>query len=217
MVIVEIQSRPSRHLTGPLSSQDATNLQEAAGLNNGQGSSFLSELGAAAAADSDKIWNEFEKPETKKRCLFETYLTERRYFMMSTDYAHSIKLYNRLPIFAPVERNLAQLYRLAVPGQVKDEIETLLPGYIQIVGDRMGRLEAGLGDLTDDNVLLSEETELSLLRTLLAEVIHAMSVVFQLADNLDDHFPPSTVVSSWFSIMDHHAFLSRIQPVRCIP
>jgi nuclear pore complex protein Nup188 len=214
VVIVEIQSRPAQHLTTPLSSQDAANLQEAAGLNNGQGNSFLSELGAANAADADEIWTDLEKPDQRKRRIFDTYLTERRYFMMTADLAHSIQIYGRLPIYAPVAGNLAQLYRMTMTGQTNDEVDALLSAYIRIVGDRMGRLDTGVKDMTDDNLLQSEDTEISLAHTLLVEVIHAMSVVFQLADNLEDRFPPSTVVSSWFSIMDQYAFLSNVQPVR---
>lgn len=212
VVVVEIQSRPSRHLSGALSSQDASNLQEAAGLSNGQGGSFLSDLGASAAADADEIWAEFEKPESRRRRLFDTYLNERRYFLMSADYAHSIKLYGRLPISAPVEKNLCQLYRLTMPHPAKDEIEVLLPAYLAIVGTRMEGLGHGLNDLTDDSLLMSDEMELSYIRTQLTEAIHAMSVVLQLADNLDE-FAPSSAVSSWFSIMDRHSFLSRIHPV----
>lgn len=214
VVVVDIQSRPSRHLTGPLSSQDAANLQEAAGLSNGQGSSFLSELGAATASDADEIWTEFEKPETRKRRLFNTYLEERRYFAMSADYAHSIKLYGRLPIAAPVERNLAQLYRLTLPEQPKDEIEILLPAYIGVVANRMDSLGKGLAELTDDALLQLEDVELAYFRTQLVETTHSMSVVLQLADSLDNEFAPASAIGSWFSIMDRHAFLSQIQPVR---
>ncbi|KAF4123159.1 nuclear pore complex protein Nup188 [Geosmithia morbida] len=223
IVVVDIQSRPSRHLTGPLSSQDAANLQEAAGLSNGQGSSFLSELGAAAAADADEIWTEFEKPETRRRRLFNTYLEERRYFAMSADYAHSIKLYNRLPITAPVEHNLNQLYRLTMPEQAKDEIEVLLPAYMSVVGERMDGLGRGLSELTDDALILLEDLELSYFRTQLTESIHAMSVVLQLADNLQNEFAPASAIGSWFSIMDRHAFLSQLQPIHesiaelCVP
>ena len=213
VVIVEIQARPSQHLNGPLSSQDATNLQDAAGLHNGQGSSFLSELGAAAAADADEIWSEFEKPETKKRRLFDTYLLERRYFIMAAEYAHSIKLYGRLPIFAPVDQNLAQLYRLTPASSGKEEIETLLPPYLQFIGASMDKLESGLHGLTDESTILSEEGEMAFFKTVVIEIVHAMGIVLQLADNLGNAFPPPSSVSSWFSTMGKYSFLAGLQPV----
>lgn len=211
VVVAEIQARPSRHLTGPLSSQDASNLQDAAGLSNGQGSSFLAELGAATAADAEDIWSEFEKPEAKKRRIFETYLSERRYFMKAVDYAYSIKIYGRLPIHASVDGNLSQVYRLSFPEKAKDEVDTLLPAFLETVAKRLDMVESGLGGLTDDALLLVEDTEMAFFATLLTESIHAMSVILQLADMLGDGFPSAAAVSSWFSTMGKFAFFSGIQ------
>lgn len=211
VVVAEIQARPSRHLTGALSSQDASNLQDAAGLSNGQGSSFLAGLGAATAADAEDIWADFEKPEAKKRRIFETYLSERRHFMMAVDYAYSVKIYGRLPIYASVEGNLSQIYRLSLPEQAKDEIDTLLPVFLETVAKRMDMIETGLSGFTDDALLLVEDMDMAFFSTLLTEAIHAMSVILQLADKLGDGFPPAAAVSSWFSTMGKFAFFSGIQ------
>lgn len=212
LVVIEFQSRPSRHLTGPLSSQDATNLQEAAGLNNSQGSSFLSDFGAAAASDADQIWTEFEKPDSKRRRLFDVYLSERRHFMMAADYVQSMKLYGRLPILTQTDRNLAQLYQLKVSSQPKDEIEALFPVYLQALTDCMNHIERGLDSWTDEKFLNQEEIEIEWLRTLLTEIIHIMSVVFQLSDRLDD-YAPSSCVNHWFGLMEAYCFFAKVQPI----
>ncbi|TVY64062.1 Nucleoporin NUP188 [Fusarium oxysporum f. sp. cubense] len=210
VVVIEHQSRPARHLSGPLSSQDAKNLQEAAGLNNGQGSGLLLDLGSAAALDAEEIWTEFEKPETRQRRLFDTYLTERRFFMMSADYANSIKLYERLPTFASVDLDLAKTYRLKLPS--RDDAEPLLPTYLQVLTDSMSRIESGLKAVTDEK-WVTEEVELDWLRTLLTEAIHALSVVFQIVDSFGDDFAPSTAVNQWFSLMEVYRFFDAVQPI----
>lgn len=212
-VIVEYQSRSARHLTGPLSSQDATNLQEAAGLTNGQGSAFLADLGASAALDAEEIWTEFEKPETRQRRLFDTYLTERRYFMMAADYASTIKLYERLPSFAKTDLDLVKTYRLKLPA--RDDAEPLLPAYLQIVTNSMTQIESGLKSVTDEG-WVTEDVEVDWLRTLLTEAVHALSVVFQVVDSFGNDFAPSSAVSQWFSLMDMYRFFDAVQPVRRI-
>lgn len=214
VVLVEFQSRPSRHLQGPLSSQDAANLQEAAGLQNGQGASFLSELGASSALDSDEIAADFERADSRKRRLFDTLLAERRCFMMTMDYLHSIRLYGQLPIFASVHQDLALLYELQGPTYAKDETASLIPAYLKIVSGCMNSIEAGFRSLTDEPLLLIDEMELDWLRSLLTEIVHALSVVFQIADCLGNDFPPSGAINQWFSLMDLYNFFDSIQPVR---
>jgi nuclear pore complex protein Nup188 len=213
VVIIEYQSRSSRHLLGPLSSHDAANLQEAAGLQNGQGSAFLSDMGASAALDADEISAEFENSESKRRRLFDTLLTERRFFIMAADYATSIKLYQRLPIFAPGDDRIADLYKLKLSAQPRDEMEDLLPAYLDVVSSSMSGIEAGMKAFTDEALLLNDEVEIDWLRSLLTEVVHSLSVVLQLVDCYGSDFPPSSVINQWFSLMEIYGFFDSIQPV----
>ncbi|PHH87061.1 hypothetical protein CDD83_9355 [Cordyceps sp. RAO-2017] len=213
VVAVEIQSRPFRHLTGPLASQDAANLQEAAGLQNGQGASFLSDLGILSARDSDEISADFDRAESRQRRLFDTFLTERRSFMMAMDYLFSVKLYDRLPVFTSVRASLAPLYGFGTPLRAKDETALLLPAYMKIVSGCMSDLEAGFGSLTDEASLLVDDVELDWLRSLLTEIIHALSVVLQISDCLGSDFPPSGAINQWFSLMDAYCFFQSIQPI----
>ena len=213
VVVVEHQSRSSRHLKGPLSSQDATNLQEAAGLSNGQGSAFVSDLGASSALDAEEIWAEFEKPESRQRRLFDTYLTERRYFMMAADYALSIMLYERLPTFSKTNVDLAKTYRLKL--QSREDAEPLLPAYFEVLISSMRSIESGLRAVTDEN-WVTEDVELDYLRTLLTETVHALSVAFQVIDSFGSDFAPSSAVNQWFSLMDIYRFFDSVQPVSII-
>ncbi|KAF4507481.1 hypothetical protein G6O67_003973 [Ophiocordyceps sinensis] len=213
VVIVEAQSRPFRHLMGPLSSQDAANLQEAAGLQNGQGASFLSDLGASSALDSDEIAADFESADSRKRRLFDTLLAERRSFLMTMDHMHSVKLYGRLPVSAVIDENLALLYKLKGAADANDDTASLLSAYLKIVSGCMGSIETGLRSLTDESLLLLDHIELDWLRSLLTETIHALSVVFQIVDSLGDDFPPSGAINQWFSLMDLYNFFDSIQPI----
>ena len=212
LVVVEFQSRASRYLMGPLSLQDATNLQEAAGLSNGQGTGLVADLGSAAARDADETWNDFEATTARKQRLFDTYLAERRFFMMVADYASSIKLYGRLPTFAPVVGNVAQMYRLKGL-QTADELESLLPAYLQVLTNSMTRIESGLAAVTDDKILSSEDNEMEWIRTYLSEAVHALSIVFQVADSYENEFPPASSVNQWFSLMEVYNFFDNVHPV----
>ncbi|KAG7115080.1 Nucleoporin like protein [Verticillium longisporum] len=86
IVVLEFQARPAAHLAGPLSTQDAVNLQEAAGVSNSQSSSLVPISGATM--DADAIWAAFDKEEAKRLRIFQTYLSERRYLAMAADLTH---------------------------------------------------------------------------------------------------------------------------------
>lgn len=213
VVVVEHQSRSSRHLLGPLSSQDATNLQEAAGLSDGQGAVFLSNLGASAAQDADEIAAEFEKPESRRRRLFDIFLEERRSFAMAMDYANTFKLYNRFPFYFDGADQLATKYGFHKSSNLRDDIDQLLPAYFKLVTNSTAAIESGLASVTDDSIVVSEQTEIDFLRTLLTETIHAFSVIYQLVDSLGAHFPQPNIVNQWFSLMEMYRFFDSVQAI----
>ncbi|KAG6101238.1 hypothetical protein E4U30_002682 [Claviceps sp. LM220 group G6] len=213
IVTLELQSRPNLHLMGPLSTQDATNLQSAAGIPTGQRTSFLADLGAGEALDADEISADFEKAESRKRRIFQMFLSERRHFAMAIDYLHSIRLFGRLPIFATGAEKLVRLYKLRTLPNAKDESVLFLSAYLRMATISMTSLEAGLRSITDETLLLQDDTELDWLRTLLTEVTHSLSVIFQIVDNLDTGFPPSSVICQWFSLMETYSFFDTIQPI----
>ncbi|QUC22296.1 uncharacterized protein UV8b_06537 [Ustilaginoidea virens] len=213
IALLELQTRPSLHLSSPLSSQDVTNLQEAAGIQNGQRTSFMSDLGPNATLDADEVAAEFDKDHSRKSRLFDVFLTERRYFFMTIDYLQSIRLYGRLPIVSSGDSELATLYKLKSSSSVKDESVSLLAAYLKAVTTNVTSLGAGLKSVTDDTLLLRDEVELDWLRTLLTEVTHSLSVVFQVVDSLADDFAPSSFLNQWFSLMDLCNFFDDIQPI----
>lgn len=213
VTVIELQSRPSRQLLGPLSSQDASNLQEAAGLENGQAASFLSELGAAVALDSDEIAAAFETTDARRRRIFSCFLLECRSFTMASDYFYSIKLYGRLPVFTRVSQSLSSLYKLEEPPSTDDQVSYLLSVHVKSLTRSMADIESGLGSWTDDSLLLTDDVEMDWLRSLLVEIIHTMSVYLQIVDTLSGDFAPSTAIGDWFSLMDAYRFFDSIQPV----
>jgi nuclear pore complex protein Nup188 len=212
LAVIEAQTRPSRHLTGPLSSQDATNLEEAAGLSNGQGKAFVAELGAATAMDAEEIAAEFEKPEIRKRHLFDIFLSERQHFIFTADQFYSIKLYGRLPSFT-ITSDVAVLYGQKKGRPQGEDLEPLLTSYVDAVAARMDLIQAGLKSMTSDPVLLTDDVELEWLTTLLTEVIHALSIVLQTVDSYGGEFPPSSAVDRWYSLMGDYTFFDPIQPI----
>lgn len=213
IVIIEHQSRPARYLSGPLSSHDATNLTEAAGLGHGQGASFLADFGASAASDAEKILADFESNDARKRRLVDTYFSERRSFMMVADYVYSIKIYDRLPIFTRVDRRLSTLYRLQLSAPIKDEVESSLPAYLEAIGDSMATLEPGLQAVTDDKLILTEDVEVDWVFTIMTEAVHALSVILHLANGNGEDHAPSASVNQWFALVGTYSFFETLQPV----
>ncbi|PHH62689.1 hypothetical protein CDD81_6758 [Ophiocordyceps australis] len=207
VVIVELQALPARYLLGPLSFQDAANLQEAAGLQSGRGTFFLSELGASVSLDSDEIMADFDKAENRRRRLFDTLLTERRAFMMAADYLCSLRSYKRLPIIvkAPIEQ-------LVVLSSSQDSPASQISTHLNFVATCMQSIETGFRPLTEVPEQ-QDEMEVDWLRTLLTEVIHAISIIFQIVDSLRTEFPPSDAINQWFILMEKYSFFSTIQPV----
>lgn len=213
IVIIELQSRPASYLRGPLSSHDATNLTEAAGLGHGQGASFMADLGASTALDADKILADFESDDARRRRLIDTYFSERRCFTMVADYAYSLKIYDQLPIFTRVDRKLSNLYRLKLSVPVKEEVNASLPVYLETLSKLLAGLEKGLLDLTDDKLILTEDVEVDWVYTTMTEAVHLLSVILHLADASAEDHVPSAAVTKWFSLMATYQFFGSFQPV----
>ncbi|TEA18045.1 Nucleoporin NUP188 [Colletotrichum sidae] len=206
--VVEFQSRPAEHLTGSLSTQDTINLQEAAGIANVQSSSLVPV--SSAALDAEAIWAEFEKEETRRQRIFQTYLSERRYFLMTASLAHESLLYTPLAALAASGEGSPTPLPLIAADERPKYLEILLTTYLQYVTDSAGQLAEGLGSVTEDKSLLVDDIELDWMRTLLTEVVHALTVVFQSIDVNGDTFVPCAIVGQWFALMDGYGFLSGI-------
>ncbi|KAI8236180.1 Nucleoporin NUP188 [Colletotrichum sp. SAR 10_96] len=206
--VVEFQSRPASHLTGPLSTQDAVNLQEAAGIANVQSSSLVPLSGAAL--DAEAIWAEFEKDDTRRQRILQTYLAERRNFLMTADLVHENLLYTQPATQITTGDAPSTPPRLLAATDRPKYLADLLTTYLQFVTDSAGRLAEGLGSVLEDKTLLVEELELEWVRTVLTETVHALSVVFQAVDGNGDAFVPCAIVGQWFALMEGYGFFSGI-------
>ena len=210
MVVVEFQSRPESHLRGPLSTQDAINLQDTAGVSNAQLAGLLAQ-GSGAALDVEAILADFESDTARKRRLFSTYLAERRYFMMAADYIRSLVRYGRLPTCAPIyTQDLRALYRLkfSPPPERRRAMPAVFQAYKGVFEKSLDGITTGLGFVSDE-VLLNEDMSVDYNRTVITEAIHALSVIFQDLDSPSDAelFTPSGMVMGWFKLMASCAFL----------
>ncbi|OLN81487.1 Nucleoporin NUP188 [Colletotrichum chlorophyti] len=206
--VIEFQSRPASHLTGPLSSQDAINLQEAAGIANVQ-SSTLAPI-SSAALDAETIWTDFEKEESRRKRIFQTYLAERRHFLMTAALVQENVLYPQPSTPTTTSDQSSMSNQLVAVSERPKYLDNLLTTYLQLVTDAIGRLAEGLEGNVEDKGLLVDELELDWMHTALTEVIHALSVIFQSVDGNGDSFAPSSIVGEWFSLMENYGFLNGI-------
>lgn len=212
IAVLEYQSRPASHLAGPISTQDAINLREAAGISDGQTSSLLPLSGATL--DADTIWSEFDKEEARRLRIFRTYLAERRYFAMAAELVQANSLRNhRKQIMGSSQAQETSYPVLAIddrPTQPEDVIARNLKLLRRVI-DSIGN---GYERETDEKSIQTEELEVEWQRTLLTEIVHALSVIFQALDIIGDLFATPQTVQEWFSLMEDCGFLGGISAVR---
>ncbi|OBR13639.1 Nucleoporin [Colletotrichum higginsianum IMI 349063] len=210
--VVEFQSRPASHLTSTLSSQDIVNLQEASGVASMQSSALVPIAGAAQ--DAETIWADFEKEESRRQRIFQTYLAERRHFLMTAALVQENVLYTQPSASVLTTAGEPSTQTHLIPANDRPKyLDDLLTTYLQYVTDAIGRLAEGLEAVVEDKGLLGEELELEWMRTALTEVVHALTVVFQSIYGNGDSFVPSAVVGQWFGLMDNYGFLNGITAV----
>lgn len=215
IVLVEYQSRARSHLTGPLSTQDLANIQEAAGVGDTQASATLALLNVTTAVDAEATWADFESETRRRHRLLATYLSERRSFLGAADALITFLIYSRSSAASP---ELDRLRRAVVVGAFEfDEdaarpntsrLEALAPTYIRILGDCFNRTQVAPESL--DNKMQTEGFELDWIRTALTEAIHALSLTFQILDLRNPIFAPPEVVVQWFSLMDQCEFFDTV-------
>ncbi|KAK3989521.1 nucleoporin subcomplex protein binding to Pom34-domain-containing protein [Cladorrhinum sp. PSN332] len=212
IVLVEFQSRAHSHLTGPLSTQDVANIQEAAGVSDAQASSILSTLNVSTVVDAESNWAEFESETRRRQRILTTYLSERRSFLSSVDTLIALLLYSRPSATTPeFDRLRLDIMREGFGYDDLDadadpsRIEALAPAYIAILPSCIDRSQLGPAEV-DENVL-TEQLELDWVRTALTEATHAMSLTFQILDLAGPLFSPPEVVTQWFAFADAYEFL----------
>lgn len=216
LVVTELQARSSAFLATPLSSQDATNIQKAAAgsmMNVPQ-----------ATLDAEDLWAEFNTQESQRRRLLATYLSERRYFAMSTDYVTSLLIHGAPSSAAAVQTAAVEALRaslaqglLGTPRDAALEPRALLPQlptYISEVRSCMQRAEEGIeGTMKQGGQILTEDLALEWVQTALTEAVHYMSVIFIGLQSSRDLFLPPEIASDWFRFVGDYRFLDGLTPV----
>ena len=217
VVLVEFQSRAISHLSGPLSTQDVTNIQQAAGLDNTQISSLFEVIDTTSVADAEALRSDFDKAESRRRRVLSTYLSERRNFLASLDNLMTFLFYSHLPTTAPELESLRKTLATALFGlqdvtkSKATSFEDIASACLEILPDLIESSYAGQESM--EGVVLGEQLGVDWMRTGLVEAAHAMAVIFQTLDLSHGVFAPPSVVSSWFKFVDNYTFLDLVQGV----
>lgn len=211
IVVIEFQTRPQSHLSGPLSTQDVINLQQAVGADGSQASALLASVSAADTQSVDKIWSDFSTEENRHQRLIELYLSERRYSLAFVDCVldkmlestHNTSMTGRKA--ALCQQTLQGLFGSTNPTEVRNpRREELVSTYIALLPECLARADQGPTD-----VLGGMGLQLDWLRTAVTEILHLLASIFQIVD-LVDVFLPAEIVSAWFEFVQKYSFLDNL-------
>ncbi|KAI1075311.1 nucleoporin subcomplex protein binding to Pom34-domain-containing protein [Whalleya microplaca] len=224
VVAVEFQSRAKSQLAGPISNQDLANLREAAGAANTQSTHILPGINIASALDASEIQADFEKPESRRRRIFQTYLDERRYYAAAHDYLFTLMLQERLPVSPltdaarTVRTSFLEAYGMSPKQPQKSPADTptrtfhaLVTQFINLLRECVERLEMLVDHEPTDKELWTEEVRVQWIQTYLAEALHRLVVIFQLLDLSSDVFVSSQLAQQWFSVFHFFGFFDQFQ------
>lgn len=235
IVVIEFQSRPRSQLTGPISTQDVANLQEAAGATNAQASNILPGLNLAATRDAVELQSDFEKDDARRCRIFQTYLAERRYFAMTTDHLFTLMLHEQLPSCSSddatrrIRDSFLEAYGLTSQtpsdeGPAKT-YHALIAQYFDLTSDNIKSCE-DIASVAEDQSLHDDEMQIEWMKTFLTEAIHAMTVSFQLLDLCSQVLVSPELLKQWFQFIGETSFLDvlgtvdgigqLIPPVQCL-
>ncbi|KAI1173931.1 nucleoporin subcomplex protein binding to Pom34-domain-containing protein [Nemania sp. FL0916] len=226
VVLIEYQSRAASQLLGPISNQDVASLRAAAGAGNTHSASIIPGLSLAASRDASEIQADFDKPESHQQRIFQTYLSERRYYAATNDYVFTLMLQEKLPTSpatpasAAIRKSLLDVYGISSKQSQKSIADmptrtchALIAQYITLLPDCIRRVGSGIESLVDDKALVTEDTQELWMYTSLTEMMHRMTILFQLLDRTSDSFVSDTVAKQWFSLvkdMNDLAFLHQV-------
>lgn len=217
IALVEYQSRAHSHLTGPLSTQDVANIQEAAGVGDAQASAILALLNVTTAVDAESTWADFESETRRRQRLLTTYLSERRSFLGAVDALITFLVHSK-----PAQSKADDLRRAvlmeafgfdeAAPAPNTSRLNALAPTYVGLLDGCFKRADTQLE--YPDRQFLTEQLEVDWNRTALTEAVHALSLVFQISDLETPFFSSTEIVAQWFALMQEYRFLESAFGVR---
>ncbi|KAI0875094.1 nucleoporin subcomplex protein binding to Pom34-domain-containing protein [Hypoxylon argillaceum] len=223
VVVIEYQSRPASQLLGPISNQDVASLRAATGAGK-QTSNIIPGLSLTASLDASEIQADFEKPESRRRRIFQTYLSERRHYAATNDYIFTLMLQEKLPTSpateasASIRKSLLDVYGISSkqPQKPTADIPTktchaLIAQYVSLLPGCIQRAGTSLESVVDDKDLATEDAQELWMHTSLTEMLHRMTILFQLLDRSSDSFVSDTIAQQWFSLVNDLAFLNQLQ------
>lgn len=215
IVVVEFQSRPQSHLSGPLSTQDIINLQQAVGADGTLANSLLASVNATDTADAEAIWTDFNTETGRRRRLVELYMSERRYFMAVVDEAHNLMFEERPAAPDTAKAALSESLLRASFGagsitEIKmEKLESRVSTYLDLIPECLAYPDSGLRAMLTGPTY-SEDLELEWTRTFLTETLHLLGSIFQIVDKFTT-FLSADLVSRWFKWVDAYGFLDQLQ------
>lgn len=212
--VIEFQARPQCHLSGPISTQDIINLQQAVGADGSQASSLLASVSAAGTLDVDRMWLDFNTDDNRHRRLVDVYLSERRHSLAFVDSVLNLMLGSpfNTDLKGPRAVLCKQLRQVTFGGSDPIAVrnsrrEEIVSKYIDLLPEYLTRADNGPGDVLDSLGL-----QLDWLRSAITETLHLLASIFQLID-LVDAFLPADLVSAWFGFVNTYGFLDGLQGV----
>ncbi|KAI1110747.1 nucleoporin subcomplex protein binding to Pom34-domain-containing protein [Nemania sp. NC0429] len=224
VVVIEHQSRPASQLLGPISNQDVANLRAAAGAGNAQTSNIIPGLSLAGSFDASEIQADFDKPESRRRRIFQTYLSERRYYAATNDYIFTLMLQDKFPTSPATEasnairRSLLNAYGISSKQPQKSTVDiptktchALVTQYVSLLPDCIQRIRTPLESLVEDKDLASEDAQDLWMHMSLTEMLHRLTILFQLLDRSSDSFVQDTTARQWFSLVNDLALLNQLE------
>lgn len=227
VVVVEHQSRPASQLLGPISNQDVANLRAAAGAGNAQTSNIIPGLSLAGSLDASEIQADFDKPESRRRRIFQTYLSERRYYAATNDYIFTLMLQDKFPTSPATEasnairQSLLDAYGISSKQPQKSTIDiptktchALIAQYTSLLPDCIQRSRTSLESFVDDKDLVTEDGQELWMHMSLTEMLHRMTILFQILDRSSDSFVSDTIARQWFSLVNDLTLLNQLERVR---
>ncbi|KAI1811504.1 nucleoporin subcomplex protein binding to Pom34-domain-containing protein [Poronia punctata] len=224
IVVIEFQSRPTSQLLGPISNQDIASLRAAAGASSTQSSNIIPGLNLTATLDASDIQAEFDKPESRKQRIFQTYLSERRAYAATNDYIFTLMLHEKLPT-SPVtdasntiRKSLLGVFGMSTKqpqnGAVDIPAKTclaLISQYIGLLPESVQHAGQPLEKIVKDKGVANEYLQELWMQTCLTEIMHRLTILFQILDRTSDSFVSDTIAKHWFSLVEDLSFLNQLQ------
>ncbi|KAH8166940.1 hypothetical protein CIB48_g1289 [Xylaria polymorpha] len=224
VVVVEYQLRPTSQLLGPVSNQDIASLRAAAGAANTQTSNIIPGLNLTANLDASEIQAGFDKPESRRLRIFQTYLSERRSYAATNDYIFTLMLQEKLPTSPPTEASgairkaLLDVYGISSKQSQKSKADmptktchALIAQYVSLLPDCIRLAGTSLESIVEDKEFVTHDVQELWTHSLLIEMLHRMTILFQLLDRSSDSFVSDTIAKQWFSLINDLTFLNQLQ------